>query len=118
VTLALIHGATPHAMVLVHKAGQTEHDFDHLPDATFPIADLRSFIDLHERVAGLVAPSKVVAIALNTSAIASPDDARAAIARVAAETGLPADDPVRFGAGPLWARIEAGVEALPWTAGS
>ena len=38
VTLALIHGATPHAMVLVHKPGLAEHDFDHLPDASFPIA--------------------------------------------------------------------------------
>jgi uncharacterized NAD-dependent epimerase/dehydratase family protein len=101
-------------MVLVHKAGQTEHDFDHLPDASFPIAPLRPFIDLHEKVAGLVAPSKVVAIALNTSAIASEDDARAEVARVAAETGLPTDDPVRFGGGPLWAAIEQGVEALPW----
>jgi uncharacterized NAD-dependent epimerase/dehydratase family protein len=117
VTLALIHGATPHAMILVHKAGQTEHDFEHLPDASFPIADLRSFIDLHERVAGLVAPSKVVAIALNTSAIASADDARAEVARVAAETGLPVDDPVRFGAGPLWVRIEAAVDDLPWVTG-
>ena len=60
-----------------------------------------SIFDLHERVAGLVAPSKVVAIALNTSAIASPDDARREIARIAAETGLPVDDPVRFGAGKL-----------------
>ena len=114
VTLGLIHGATPQAMVLVHKAGQTEHDFDHLPDASFPIAELRPFIDLHERVAGLVAPSRVVAIALNTSAIAADDDARAEIARVAAETGLPVDDPVRFGGAGLWAAIETGVEALPW----
>ncbi|HEX3427726.1 MAG TPA: DUF1611 domain-containing protein [Candidatus Limnocylindrales bacterium] len=114
VTLALIHGATPHAMILVHKAGQTEHDFDHLPDASFPIAPLPPFIELHERVAGLVAPSKVVAIALNTSGIASPDVARAEIARIAAETRLPVDDPVRFGAGPLWSEIERAVEALPW----
>ena len=42
VTLGLIHGATPQAMVLVHKPGQTEHDFDHLPDASFPIARARA----------------------------------------------------------------------------
>lgn len=114
VTLALIHGATPHAMVLVHKAGQTEHDFDHLPGASFPIAELRPFIELHERVAGLIAPSKIVAIALNTSAIGDERVARDEIARIGAETGLPVDDPVRFGAGPLWAAIEDGVSALPW----
>ena len=117
VTLALIHGATPQAMILVHKAGQTEHDFDHLPDTSFPIASLRPFIELHERVAGLIAPSKVVAIALNTSGIASADDARAEIERIAAETGLPVDDPVRFGAGPLWSEIQRSVDALPWVAG-
>ena len=47
--------------------GMTDHDFDHLPDVTFPIAPLPEFIALHEQVAGLVAPSKVVAVALNTS---------------------------------------------------
>ena len=36
VTLGLIHGATPHAMILVHKPGLAEHDFDHLPEASLP----------------------------------------------------------------------------------
>jgi uncharacterized NAD-dependent epimerase/dehydratase family protein len=114
VTLGLIHGTTPHAMVLVHKPGLREHDFDHLPDASFPIADLGPFIELHERVAGLIAPSKVVAVALNTSLIGDEADARREIARTAEETGLPCDDPVRFGPGPLWTAIRERVDALPW----
>ena len=117
VTLALIHGATPQAMVMVHKPGLAEHDFDHLPEASFPIASLPGFIDLHERVAGLIAPSQVVAVALNTSLY--PDDAEAhrIIEAVAAETGLPTDDPFRFGADRLWPAIRERVEALPWVAG-
>jgi uncharacterized NAD-dependent epimerase/dehydratase family protein len=114
VTLGLIHGSTPHAMVLVHKPVLADHDFDHLPDVRFPIAPLRPFIELHERVAGLVAPSKVVAVAVNTSLIHSDDAAREAIDAVAAETGLPADDPVRFGGARFWASIAPAVEALPW----
>jgi uncharacterized NAD-dependent epimerase/dehydratase family protein len=114
VTLGLIHGATPQAMVMVHKPGLAEHDFDRLPDASFPIAELGPFIALHEQVAGLVAPSRVVAIALNTSLIADPDDARRVIARTAEATGLPADDPVRFGGDRLWRELRPLVEALPW----
>ena len=52
VTLGLIHGMTPHAMVLVHKSGLTDHDFDHLPERSFPIQPLKPFIALHEQVAG------------------------------------------------------------------
>jgi uncharacterized NAD-dependent epimerase/dehydratase family protein len=114
VTLGLIHGITPHAMVMVHKPGLSDHDFDHLPERSFPLADLPGFIDIHERIAALVAPSKVVAVALNTSLIADEGEARAIIARTAAETGLPTDDPVRFGPGPLWHEIERALEALPW----
>ena len=76
VTLGLIHGATPHAMVMVHKPGLAEHDFDHLPDARSRSRRCRPFIELHERMAGLVAPSKVVAIALNTSLYPADDEAR------------------------------------------
>ncbi len=118
VTLGLIHGATPHAMVMVHKPGLAGHDFDHLPEASFPIASLLPFIELHERVAGLVAPSQVVAVALNTSLYPDDADARRIIAEIAEETGLPADDPVRFGAGRLWSAVRDRVDALPWVRGS
>jgi uncharacterized NAD-dependent epimerase/dehydratase family protein len=114
VTMGLIHGATPHAMVMVHKPGMVEHDFDHLPDASFPIAELRPFIELHERIAGMVAPSKVVAMALNTSLYREDGEAREVIDRIAAETGLPTDDPVRFGADRLWPAIRDAVDELPW----
>ena len=112
VTLGLIHGTTPQAMVMVHKPGLAEHDWDHVDGRTFPLQPLNDFIRLHEQVAGVVAPSKVVAVALNTSLFADEADARRVIAEIAAETGLPTDDPVRFGAERLWASIRAGVEAL------
>jgi uncharacterized NAD-dependent epimerase/dehydratase family protein len=114
VTLGLIHGATPHAMVMVHKPGLVDHDFEHLPTVRFPIPELGPFIRAHEAVAGLVAPSRVVAVALNTSLYPSDDDARRQIAGIEAATGLPTDDPVRFGPHRLWEEIAAAVDALPW----
>ena len=63
----------------------------------------------------MVAPSKVVAIALNTSLYRRR---RRGAARSSpgspAETGLPADDPVRFGADRLWPAIRDAVDELPW----
>jgi len=114
VTLGLIHGFTPQAMVLVHLPGLDDHDFDHLPSRKFPLQPLPEFIRLHEQVAGLVAPSKVVAVALNTSRIADEADARRLIEATAAETGLPCDDPVRFGGEALWDEIATATAALPW----
>ena len=114
VTLGLIHGATPQAMILVHKPGMADHDFDHLPEARFPIATLPGFITVHEQIANLVAPSKVVAVALNTSLIHDKAEARRIIEATAAEIGLPCDDPVRFGGDALWREIESAVDGLPW----
>ena len=45
-------------------------------------------------------PARVAAVALNTRALAE-DEARDAVAAAEEETGLPADDPVRFGAAKL-----------------
>jgi uncharacterized NAD-dependent epimerase/dehydratase family protein len=97
VTLGLIHGAAPHAFVLCHLAGATE--IEGCPG--HPIPPLAELVELHERVALPARRAQVACLALNTSAFESDDDARAAIAAAAAETGLPADDPVRFGSGSL-----------------
>ncbi len=96
VTLGLIHGATPHAFVLCHMAGSTE--IEGCPG--HPIPPLSELVELHERIALPRRPAKVVCVALNTAALGD-DDARAAIAAADRETGLPADDPVRFGSGRL-----------------
>jgi uncharacterized NAD-dependent epimerase/dehydratase family protein len=97
VTLGLVHGAAPHAFVLCHRAGQTE--IEGCPG--HPILPLRELVELHERISLPARPAKVACIALNTAQLADDDDARAAIAESSEEAGLPADDPVRFGAGPL-----------------
>ena len=93
VTMGLMHGAAPHAYVLVHKA-RTTHT-EGYPD--HPLPPLTDLIELHERASLPLRPAKVVAIALHTGALGE-EDARAEIAAVAEETGLPVDDPVRFGA--------------------
>jgi uncharacterized NAD-dependent epimerase/dehydratase family protein len=96
VTLGLVHGAAPHAFVLCHRAGTTE--IEGCPG--HPIPPLPELVDLHERISLPRRPARVVCIALNTAELGD-DEARQAIAAAADETGLPADDPVRFGSGHL-----------------
>ena len=96
VTLGLIHGSAPHAYVLCHRAGSTE--IEGCPG--HPIPPLAELVELHERIALPRRPAKVACVAVNTAGL-SDDSARAAVAEAELETGLPADDPVRFGAGRL-----------------
>jgi len=105
VTLGLYHGSAPHALVLVHRAGDTE--IEGVPG--HPIPPLPELIDLYERLALPVRPARVVAVALNTGRL-DEEEARAAVAAARAETELPADDPVRFGPGRL---LDAVLEGLP-----
>ena len=97
VTLGLIHGSAPHAFVLCHRAGAIE--IEGCPG--HPIPPLSELVELHERIALPARRAKVACIALNTADLRNDGDARAEIAAAAAETGLPADDPVRFGAGDM-----------------
>jgi uncharacterized NAD-dependent epimerase/dehydratase family protein len=98
VTLGLYHGSAPHLLVLCHEAGRDE--IEGVGGGPHPIPPLRELVELHERLALPARPAKVVAIALNTRSLGDAE-ARAAIDAAEAETGLPADDPVRFGAGKL-----------------
>jgi uncharacterized NAD-dependent epimerase/dehydratase family protein len=91
VTLGLLHGSAPHALVLCHKVGQGFVD----ENERFPMPSLTELVELHERSALIARQAKVVGIALNTRGL-DDDAARGAIAAAEAETGLPAADPVRW----------------------
>ena len=100
VTLALLYGACPDALVLVHLATRT-----HIDDYGTPLLPLRDLVATYEALCGSVKPARVVGVALNTFGL---DDARAraAIARAAEETGLPCDDLVRFGSARFFTAIQ------------
>jgi uncharacterized NAD-dependent epimerase/dehydratase family protein len=97
VTVGLIHGSAPHLYVLCHEVGRTVAEGD---PTESPLPGLAELVELHERMSLKRRPAKVAAVYLNTSLV-SEDEARAAITAAEEETGLPADDAVRFGAGKL-----------------
>jgi uncharacterized NAD-dependent epimerase/dehydratase family protein len=98
VALGLFHGSVPHVLVLCHEVGRTE--IEGAGGGPHPIPPLPELVELHERLALPARPARVAAIALNTRGL-DEDGAREAVAAAAAETGLPAGDPVRFGAAEL-----------------
>jgi uncharacterized NAD-dependent epimerase/dehydratase family protein len=98
VALGLYHGSVPHLLVLCHEVGRTQ--IEGAGGGPHPIPPLRELVELHERLALPVRRSRVAAVALNTSMLGE-EEARAAIAAAEDEMGLPADDPVRFGAARL-----------------
>jgi uncharacterized NAD-dependent epimerase/dehydratase family protein len=108
VTLGLLHGSAPHVLVLCHLAGQTE--VEGYPGQ--PLVPLPALVELHERIALPARPARVAAIALNTRLLGEAD-AREAVAAAAADTGLPADDPVRFGPERLLDAVLAVLAAEP-----
>jgi uncharacterized NAD-dependent epimerase/dehydratase family protein len=108
VTLGLYHGSVPHLLVLCHEAGRT--DIEGAGGGPHPIPPLRELVELHERMALPARPARIAAVALNTRALAE-EEARAAVAAAEAETGLPSDDPVRFGAAKLLDAVLAATAA-------
>ena len=92
-TLGLIHGSAPHVFVLCHQAGTTE--VEGYPG--HPLPSLFELVALHESISLPRRKARVACLAINTRGL-SDDEARSAVAEAESETGLVADDPVRFGA--------------------
>ena len=97
VTMALIHGGQPDALILCHEP--TRDHMRGLPDYQLPTLEvLRDTALPLAQVAN--ADCKVVGISVNTQHMGE-DEAKAYLAEVEARMGLPAVDPFRHGAGRL-----------------
>jgi len=97
VTMALIHGGAPDALILSHEPTRTH--MRGLPGYDLP--SLEALRDLSLTLAHVVNPNcKVVGISVNTKAL-SDDEANAYLAEVEDRMGLPTIDPFRQGAGRL-----------------
>lgn len=105
VTLGLLHGSCPDALILCHQATR-RYIGDYRQAAWLELPPLTEYIKLYEMIGSAVHPTKVVGICLNTYDMGD-DDARAACEKAGQETGLPATDPVRFDPKPLVDAIAA-----------
>jgi len=96
VTLGLLHGAAPHAMILCYEVGRkTVTGLDHLR-----IPPLAKIKELNEMMAAVHGSSKVIGIAMNSSTV-DQQAAERERKRVQDKFGLPVCDCVRHGSGEL-----------------
>ena len=91
VTLALLHGALPHKLILCHKVKRK-----FLKNTKIRIESLNQFIKVYESMSLPLRLSKVVGIGLNTDGL-NDVECKEEIKNLERETGLPVDDPVRLG---------------------
>jgi uncharacterized NAD-dependent epimerase/dehydratase family protein len=101
VSLGLLHGAQPDALVLCHEP--TRRHMRGLPQQKLP--SLADCIDLNLRCARLTNPdARFVGLSINTAHL--PEGERTPyLVRLEAELGLPAVDPIATGAGPILERL-------------
>ena len=90
VTLSLLHGVAPDALILCHHCTRT-----HIRRFTVPIPPLNEYIDIHNSLTKNIKPCPIIAISLNTTGL-SDEEAKNEIERVSNETGLPTTDPIRY----------------------
>jgi uncharacterized NAD-dependent epimerase/dehydratase family protein len=106
VSLGLVHGSQPDALVLCHEAGR--RTIDEFPD--FVIPPLAECVRRYEEAARLTNPDVVcIGLSINTAGLKSADR-RFWLDRAADETGLPCIDPLATGPDPL---LEVLLELTP-----
>lgn len=96
VTLGLLHGCRPDAMILCH--GTARKEIRHCPGHRIP--GYQRLMQIYQEAASWLQPAPVTGVALATYDLAEPE-ARAAIVAAGAESGLPVEDVVRFPDGSL-----------------
>jgi len=94
VTMALVHGGQPDALIICHEPTRTH--MRGLPEYTPPT--MQAVRDMALTLARVANPAcQVVGVSVNTQHM-SEDEATAYLAQVEAELGLPTVDPFRHGA--------------------
>ena len=97
VSLGLLHGSQPEAVILCHEAGRTKLGF--FDD--FPTPDLQTAIDRHLEAARLTSPDvRCAGVSINTQSMETAE-AKELCGVLSRTLATPVTDPVRFGAGPL-----------------
>ena len=109
VTLGLLHGAAPQAMILCYQVGRERiTGLEHLK-----IPPLAKIKELNETMASIHQDSKVIGIAMNSSLV-SADAADAERQRIREEFGLPVCDVIRHGCDELVDAIIQFRETKEW----
>ena len=90
VSLGLLHGSQPDAIVVCHDASRTAiSGWEH-----YAVPGISECIDLHLRLGSLTNPAiRCVGVSVNTSGLPM-DERQSYLAQVAEETGLPCVDPL------------------------
>ena len=102
VSLGLLHGSQPDALVLCHEAGRQKMDWE----TDYSMPSLEESAEINLAMARRTNPEvRLAGVSINTSKL-SEKESLALIDDVAARLGVPAADPVRGGVGPIVDLIE------------
>lgn len=99
VTMGLMHGSMPDAMLMVHGLQREYDDYEN------KIPDLKKLIKFHEECINFFKPSKVIAIGINSFGLTEEETIKK-MKEIEDYTGLPADDVIRFGPQKLCAAVK------------